>query len=502
MKLKYFIIIVLALFIMPVFARAQSVITVINQGSEADYKITGNYGWTFNFKNTKFEWSKPSYLVETIAQARTAGITIAKNTAGQDDAGYYERSKNYAIKNNSDCGGGKIWMLYKNIGMYQGKTVNLKITVQSCDRYTGIDYVPNIGFSIASMQFIMNGLYSVDLEYDFIDDNGTPIDIKGYGTFTDLDQTQAFKLGSGIDKAYIYETYKRCETGDDCTVKHLSKDKLIKKGGKMINEQDIQNIENAVQSSVRETSSPDRYAWSTVLFSGGKFNLSYYTGQERGMFVFAPDSLVPFAIEDPVKNVNKEAVSKAEEYTYTISHRVPYINLDGSNNSYTAYSFNDILEPCLGVADVSKVVIKNDDGTDVTQYFDVKLTESNGSVVVDATAKSDFLATDDFYGHEYEFMITTYVKDNYDLSKYLNTDKTKYIIPNQAKISVTDNGGTAVNKDTNIVDVYITIPKEVITTPDTGKYTSIALIVGGVLIIAVAVITLIVYKKKSIKKAD
>ena len=204
MKLKYFIIIVLALFIMPVFARAQSVITVINQGSEADYKITGNYGWTFNFKNTKFEWSKPSYLVETIAQARTAGITIAKNTAGQDDAGYYERSKNYAIKNNSDCGGGKIWMLYKNIGMYQGKTVNLKITVQSCDRYTGIDYVPNIGFSIASMQFIMNGLYSVDLEYDFIDDNGTPIDIKGYGTFTDLDQTQAFKLGSGIDKAYIY----------------------------------------------------------------------------------------------------------------------------------------------------------------------------------------------------------------------------------------------------------------------------------------------------------
>lgn len=491
MKLKYFIMIVLALFIMPVFARAQSVITVINQGSEADYKITGNYGWTFNFKNTT---TVPSnyHLISTKAEAQSHNITIA------EEEGYYERSKNYYIQNASDCSSGKINIQYKNVGMYQGKKVNLNITVKSCDPYENFAKTPNIGFSTVNMQFVMNGLYSADVDYEFIDDAGSPIDIKGYGTFTDLDNTQAFKMGKGIDKAYIYEAYQI----DGTTKNHLSKDKLIKKGGSISNPQDIQNVENAIQSSVEATYTEHRYAWATVLFSGGKFNLTYYTGGNGGMYVFAPDSLVPFAIEDPVKNVNKEAVSKAEEYTYTISHRVPYINLDGSNNSYTAYSFNDVLEPCLGVADASKVVIKNDEGTDVTQFFDVKLTESNGSVVVNATAKSDFLATDDFYGHEYEFMINTYVKDNYDLSKYLNNDKTKYIIPNQAKISVTDNGGTAVNKDTNTVNVYITIPKEVVPTPDTGKYTSIALIAGGITIIAIAVITLIIYKKKNIKKVD
>lgn len=504
-KLKYFIIVVLTLLIMPVFARAESVITVINQGSESDYKITDNYGWTFNFKNTKFEWAKTNYLIETIDQARTAGITIARDASNAEDSGYYKRSKNYAIKNKNECSNGNIWMLYKNVGMYQGKTVNLKVTVKSCDPYT-VNYTPNIGFSLENMQFIMNGLHSVNLEYNFIDDEGTPIDIKGYGTFTDLDNTQAFQMGTGIDKAYIYETYKTCDNESECTVKHLYANRLVKKGVQFPDELTQDNIgtyttntENAVQSSKRETSSPDKFAWTTVLFSGGKFNLSYYTGAERGMYVFSPNSLVPFAIEDPVKNVNKEVVSKAEEYTYTVSHRVPYITLDGSNNSYTAYSFNDVLEPCLGVTDASKIVIKNDEGTDVTQHFDIKLNNSNGSVVVDATAKSDFLANNEFYGHEYEFMINTYVKDNYDLSKYLNNDKTKYIIPNQAKVSVTDNGGTAVNKDTNTVNVYITIPKEIVSAPNTGKYTSIALIAGGVLIIAIAIITLITYKKKSNK---
>ena len=99
-------------------------------------------------------------------------------------------------------------------------------------------------------------------------------------------------------------------------------------------------------------------------------------------------------------------------------------------------------------------------------------------------------------------MINTYVKENYDLSKYISSDKTKYVIPNQAKISVTENAGTAVNKDTNKVNVYIHIPKEVVPTPDTGKYVSAALIIGGCLIIGIAVIILVVYKKKCIKKAD
>lgn len=493
---KYFLLIAFAILIMPIFVKAKSVITVIEQGKESDYKITNNYGWTFNFKNTT---TTPStyHIINTKEEAQQHNITIAS------EEGYYDGSKNYYIESNSDCSPDKINILYKNVGMYQGKTVNLKISVRSCDKYDGINYTPNIGFSTVAMQVVINGLYSVDLDYEFINDAGEPIDIKGYGTFTDLDVTQAFKMGNGIDKAFIYEKYT---TTAGELKNHLFKDKLIKKGGSINNPQDIQNVENAIQSSIEEVTEETiekyKYAWSTVLFSGGKFNLTYYLGSERGMYVFTPDSLVPFAIEDPVKSVNKETISKNEEYVYTTSHRVPYINLDGSNSSYTAYSFNDVLEPCLNVKDVSKVVIKNDEGTDVTKNFDIKLSENNGSVVVDAVSKSDFLTKDEFYGHEYEFIITAYVKDNYDLSKYLSSDKTKYVIPNQAKISITDNAGVSVNKDTNQVFVYIPIPKEVVPTPNTGKYTSIALIVGGILIIAIAIITLVIYKKKSIKKAD
>lgn len=508
-KTRYLLLFVIALFIMPLFVSAKSVITVIEQGRESEHKITNNYGWTFNFKN--------------VSTTSSSKYKFGKNDVGNPysyyigqadiDNGYFDRSVNYHMVNDSGkvdasvCDNNQIYMLYKNVGMYQGKKVNLKITVKDCVLSPGFDnepgsqgypsFVPNIGFSTVSMQLLINGLYSVKLDYEFTDDTGKPIDIKGYGTFTDLDDIQAFEMGSGIDKAYILNT------------EYLKAGKKLKRGASF----DITNIDdanvfvnadNAIQSIhphdiEEEPTNKHKELWATVLFSGGKFELTFYNNKNGGMFVFTPDSLVPFAIEDPVKNVNKENVSKLEEYTYTTSHRVPFINLDGSNSSYTSYAFNDVLEPCLNVKDVSKVIVKNDEGTDVTKNFNIKLSESNGSVVVDAVAKNDFLTQDGFYGHEYQFIINAYVKDNYDLSKYLSSDKTKYVIPNKATVSITDNTGVSVNKDTNKVFVYMPVPKEVVPTPDTGKYTSILLIVGGSVIVAVSIIVLVLYKKKMVK---
>lgn len=489
--MRRIIIIVLLLLVMPMVGVAKSVINIVEEGKELDYKITGNYGWTFNLKNAKLNVSD-YHLINTKQEAESHNITVAT----EED--YYNKSKNYYIENETDCSDNNIYVVYNNVGMYQGKNINVKINVEGCKLGNSPTKVPNIGFSSSEMQVIINGLRYIDLRYEFTDSDGNIVDIKGYGTFRDLDFSQAFKMGEGIDNAFIYKKINDVEG-------HLLKDKLTKDD----NYSEYQAVENAIQSSNAETNS-DRnymYAWATILFSGGKFNLRYYLGQPGwesnfnggGMFIFYPDSIVPFSVADPVKNVNKHSVVRTEEFTYTISHRVPYINLDGSNNKYIAYSFNDVLEPCLTVDDVSKIVIKNDEGTDVTKNFDVKVSEENGSIVVDAIAKDELLSSNDFYGHEYEFLVNAQVKENYDLSKYINSDSSAYIIPNVASISVTDNYGVS-NKKTNNVEVMVPIPKKSVEVPDTSEFISSSLIVGGGIIIILAIGTFIIYKKRATAK--
>lgn len=497
----------------PFIVSAKSVIQTINETEEANYAIDTNYGWTFNAKNAT---ANPSdyHLIKSKQDAQSKAIKV------KDDEDYTV-NRYYYIDNEADCSSGKVYILYNNIGMYQGKKVNLKITLNKCSfpKETGLpDGVSkrSVGFGGKSMDVFIDGIRSVDLKYEFLNQSGEKINIKGYGTFRDLDYSQAFKMGTGIDKAYVYggEYSRVCTATNDnhdaCTTwgayQHIFPDSIT-------NDSDYttrKTAENVVQSSNLETFSgiEYKYAWATILFSGGEFNLTYYVGQPEfnnsrfggGMFKFDPDSLVPFKVEDPVKSVDKTSVNRGEEFTYTSSHRVPYITKDGTGNKYSAYSFKDVLEPCLTTTK-SDVVIMDDEALDVTNNFDITLnTDSNGSITVSAVAKSDFIAGDSFYGHEYQFMIKTTVKDNYDLSKYINSDKSGYIIPNKASISVTDKSGVS-NKETNKVDVVVPIPKEVVKTPDTGKYISTLLITLGSVLLVAAIITLsiLLNKKKASK---
>lgn len=529
-----FICIMFFCFIMPIFIKAD-VIEVINQGSEPKMDI--NYGWTFNLKNVKVK-SSDYHKVRSTEEALSLSVP--------SDYDFNEASL-YYIDKESDCFSGNIYIIYNNVGRYQGKQVNVKISVTGCKfgyedptastktltlkkatDPSGNVYTlkrPSIAFRGKEMRVEIDGLRSTNLKYEFIDDSGNKLDIKGYGTLEDLDFSQSFKLGDGIDKAYIYGEYDKVCTeydkDDNCTTygkaTHL-------KSNTLTSETDYTkfvNIKGAIQSTNLMTFNGRsyKYAWSTVLFSGGSFEITYYLGEPDflkswwdnttnnptgkayegfggGMFRFDPDSLLEFQVEDPVKNVDKVEIQKEEEFTYTTSHRVPYITLDGSNNKYTAYSFSDTLEPCLTVDDVSKIMIKNDEGLDVTNRFDVTTDEKNGQITINANAKLDFISATEFYGHEYEFIITAKVKNDYDLSKYLDKNNENYVIPNTASISVTDNSGI-VDRKTNKVEVRIPIPKVTVPVADTRKYISITALVIGIILIVVASLLVIRYKRKT-----
>lgn len=532
MKRKFLqsVVLLFTVFAIPKYVNASSV-EVIKQGNEP--KMDNDYAWTFNLKNTKATASN-YHLISSEQDA------ITKAVQGGFD---YSKEKLYWIENVSDCTSGKIYVEYDNVGMYEGKQVNLKITVTNCvfgyedpqaatkkltlKKYvdsSGISHetrYPSVMLNTESIQALVDGLRSLSLKYEFTDSNGKTLNVKGYGTLQDLDFSQAFKLGQGIHKAYIYGEYdKVCQEyqNNQCTNyakgTHLYNDKLTTD----TDYTKYKTVENAIQSSNLETFSDRKYkyAWSTVLFNGN-FDITFYLGEPDflkswwqdsnkyegfggGMYRFVPDSLLEFPVTDPKKNVDKNNISRDESFTFTTSHRVPYINLDGSNNKYTAYSFNDKLEPSLTVNDISDIIISNDLDKDVTNQFDINLNKEGKQVEVIATAKSEFLNSADFYGHEYQFKIKSYIKGNYDLSNYLDHDKQGYTIPNVATIIVTDNGGT-VSKDTNKVEIKIPIPKTVVKVDDTGENISIAIfIAGGIMVLGALIVSVYMVIKKNSKK--
>ena len=534
LKCKFFIIILFLIF-MPVCVSAKSVIQVINQGEENNYNIDANYGWTFNMKNVS-------------AKASNYHLILSKDDAINKKIFYdadidYNIFKYFYLDSESDCSSKKVYIVYNNVGMYHGKNVNLKLTVENClfgyknplDTnkqlylksfiYNGEriqSEKPSIGFDSKTMQVIFDGIRSASLKYEFIDDSGNKINIKGYGTLEDLDFSQAFKMESGIDKAYIYEDYNNVCTSFnnlECinweAKKHLSSNTLTLESDYTR----TRTLENAIQSSNYETYSDNmyKYAWATILFSGGEFSLTYYLGEPNfleswwddvseydgfggGMFKFSENSLVQFSIEDPIKSVNKMEIEKNEKFTYKISHRVPYINKDGSNNIYSKYEVVDVLESCFSLS-TDDISIKNDEFDDVSSKFNISIIKEGEISKVSISAKEEFLSQDNFYGHEYEFLINTKVKDGYDLTKYINNDKTEYIIPNTSTINIIDKNNSY-NKKTNRVDVVLKIKKEVIPVDDTGRSVSFILGIVGILLIICAILTIFLYRvrNKSIKK--
>ena len=525
-------ILVLFIFFIAVMSivNAKSVIQVINQGQEGIYKVDTNYGFTFNMKNASTTTSN-YHLISSSNEALDRRIFY-------DSEVDYSKIGYFYLDNENDCSSKNIYIMYNNVGLYHGNVVNLKITLNNCVfgysnpddsnrelilksyTYNGEKIQterPSIGFDKTSVQVLLNGLRSATLKYEFIDSNGKKINIKGYGTLKDLDYSQALKIESGIDKAYIYEDYNSvCTnlTNSGCiayeSLKHL-------KANTLTTETDYTKtriLENAIQSSNYETYSDSnyKYAWTTILFSGSEFELTYYLGEPDflkswwynssdyegfggGMYRFEPDSLIPFSIEEPIKSASKIIVEKNEEFTYKITHRVPYINKDGTNNLYNKYNIIDNFEKCFTIEN-KDITIKNDEDIDVTSNFDISISKEDSFNKINISAKSDFLNSNEFYGHEYIFLINTKVNEIEDLSKYKSKNSEEYIISNSALLDISDNNGSYTKK-TNNVNITVPIKKQIIKVDDRNKYVSIVFVIIGISLIVCAILVAVLYKARN-----
>lgn len=323
----------------------------------------------------------------------------------------------FNISNPSKDLKGKFGVIYTNIGNYKGKPLDLKITINDWNKYNNPDKRANITYGKDSISHMQSGFNWVDQTWEYIDhETQQPVKVSGsYMTFSDLDALQYIQFDKEttkkIDKLYVSK---------DTWVDGQYKDGVLKIG-------EINN---------KESTSNDKFAMVTGLFSGGKMHFKWgkdNTGVDKNLdkksgtefFSFDDKKPVKTEILKPAKTVSdlneklkqeNQLTTLDETVNYEITHTVPN---EYQEFFYKSYSITDNVIKDLNVGKEVKIVDEND--KDVSSKFE-NLSKDNH---IEFKAKIDELKKSDFYGHTYKVMIPATLKSDVDLSKL--TDKDGFI---------------------------------------------------------------------------
>ena len=355
----------------------------------------------------------------------------------------------YTLRNPSDDVKGKVGMLYENVGFYNGKQIDLKITVLDWDIYNTKNQM--ISYSRQSMGHAITGYSDVKQTWEYIEhDTGkSATDIKGtFMNFNDIDFLQRITF----DK----ETSNQIETmfvSQDSWIDYENKDGAVR----------IQDI------SGEGSQSDDGFAMVTTLFNTNKITFDWGADLEKGgepkdkefdpnlgggaYFNFIAKKPARTEPSEPTKTVTDSDEKNQEEntlhdlkevYSYTLYHNVPE---ELEDFYYDSYEITDEVIPELepNIKDL-KVLTESDE--DVTGFFDNQSKDNKVHLV----AKPDSLTNADFYGHSYRVEFGTKIREGANLDKY-KVDK-GYELLNSAKVLV--NGES---KDSNTTKTKI-VPEE------------------------------------------
>ena len=174
----------------------------------------------------------------------------------------------------------------------------------------------------------------------------------------------------------------------------------------------------------------------------------------------------------PTKEVDTEQIRVGKDFNYTIKKIIQPATED---NYYTSFIFTDTLEVPLKITSLDKIKIVDNNNTNWTTKFDIKLGEDGQTIIATLINPKDtsFYGTRDTNGKEipktYSFILPVTLKENLtgiDMNKYL--DDGRYIIPNIATFTI-DNKSIP----TNEVIVYNYLEPDTIKTTKESNITSI-----------------------------
>ncbi len=324
---------------------------------------------------------------------------------------------------------------YKGVDVYNGQLIDVKATVVAYE--PGVDEVfinnrkPMIAIYKDHMGFTEYGLKYITIKYEFYK-SGTneTISVKGNTTHWDVDAQQGvilpgykdlyitnnniLKAGTIDNKMYIYDT-----TGED------------------------------TNNNVHDT----KYA-ITETFSGTNLTITYtdfwaVDGKKNPASVVDYFGLSSNPVSNPetptiTKSVSKNKVSVGEEFTYSLSQKVP---AQLPEHYYSSFTIQDTFENCISI-NKGNIKIYNEQNATVTDKFNISL---SGQVLT-ITPKN--LTSSDLYGHTYRISIPASIKAGADLTNYKNGNT--YKIPNKAT-TITNKGSVISNE----VIVDVTVPVKV-----------------------------------------
>lgn len=410
---------------------------------------------------------QPRFIVGQTRVEPFGFVTDEKDVwSDNSTGGNYSTVEMVAIKDESQKGNIGVW--YRNVGQYQGNTIDLKITISDWKEIRTVNTSINGKPNYPSVEFwkerILIGIstdsfHDIKFKYEFFNsDNKQPVDVTGHLTFADIDASEQLTLNSNtFDKAYT------------STNSVLS----------------IQNNKISCTANI-STSNNDTSTWCTVLFNTHELKFSYNrtidninASTSRRYFSMLTTNAVsiPFGTPLLVKSVSKEVITTEDTYDYLLYMNTP---AQPSGKEYTSFVISDTLDRNITLADKS-VIVKTDSGVDLSKYFTMDFNDQD----IKITADESLLKNSWFYNQQLIFSFSVKIKDthNFDVSE------SKAIIYNNSAVQTNYGSETSntvqtevrFNLDTKITNGTITkseynIPggseRTITFTPDEGYYVS------------------------------
>lgn len=439
--------------------------------------------------------SKYSFIAQVIPDQTevipfdTTGKIMWEEITGA--AGYSRDNLRVDLNQIGDAAKGHFGLLYKNVGRFGDKIIDLKVTVLdwSFDNYHVIEAPLEEHLLTFGRDVIAIDTYSapVRIRYDFLEhDTDKPIKTNGFMTINDFDGQQSVEFSKETTTAIknLYATSEACDFLG--TLRHngslaiysryfLDEDPLDQKAMATILYGDADNlvftwnthgdeksydktkpaqVESSIEkwidfsfNSNQNVSDINSAVSATNIFNNGNNDdygmyFSYIAKKPVKTAPIAPSKTITDSDESEVLSNNLNLVD--EIFDYNIYQTVPD---EWEEFYYSSYSLQDEINEIL---DVQKIKILNEQKTDVSGNFNISTNKnSQGKTVVKAEAKPEFIKTSNFYNHTYQMIINVKINSNADLSPY--TDKEGNTnFPNKASVTIDNNSESSNEVDTTV----------------------------------------------------
>lgn len=385
--------------------------------------------------------------------------SIRKNSNGKYEIGDYSSNTYYPIRlNNSNKG--KIGVWYRNIGEYNGKMLDLKITVLDWSEIRNPWTVDSVRGTLTGYPAIMFHKHDIEINPTSFAIKNTKYKFELYDKSGNLEKVNMHWNVYDLDDAQYIQT-------DDLYHSYLSQDTWLSVSG------------NKIYAPYNQDSTPyETKAMTTVLidnkssfifgFSAQQYDNNDFTSTKRTKtwhtIQMSGETLAPFTTSVPTKSATS-VVHKGDNITYTIKFTVPQ---QPSNYLYTKFQIKDVLPKGVKYKSFS---VTNDKGSNVTNIFSGNISGQTFTASVSSPKSANF------YYKTYTMTINCIADSSYDFSVGNNGSKT--LVSNTA--TITSKAGTRAEESKNSNTVSTEIRYKITTSTDgNGTITnSLDSIVGG-----------------------